>query len=735
MSEVHIFELGAENNTILHLHSAGVSLLLDLQGGLAPAVTHWGDDLGELTLEEAQLLVDGNLETFSMNNQDAPVRVNMLATHEPGWYGRTALEGARGKGVSWSPKFITSQLFLETRGTVRKESALIEAGAAQARIIMDDEQAGLSVEIEVELFESGLIRCRARLTNTVADSYNVRELGIVLPVPNIASELQDFRGHWGKERAPQRTDFNIGVHLREGRKGRTGADAAFILTAGEAGFGFEKGKVWGIHTAFSGGHRTWAERSFLGQQFLGGSELLLPGEVNLARGESYTGAWVYASFGNGQDEQATRIRRWMRSREQHPQRVRPVTINVWEAVYFDHNFDRLKDLADRAAAIGIERYVLDDGWFSSRRDDTSGLGDWVVSEDVWPNGLIPLIEYVNKLGMEFGLWFEPEMVNPDSDIARAHPEWILQVPGRAPHLARAQQVMNLSIEEAYAHVRDQIVAVLKENPGISYIKWDHNRDLLEPSNAVTGEPAMHKQTLAAYRLMDELKFTFPGLEIESCASGGARIDLEVLQHTDRVWTSDCIDPLERQQMHLWTQQLVPAEMMGSHIASGSSHTTGRYHSLHFRAATAIWGHLGVEWDLAKASQEELSELKTWIEFHKEYRRLIHSGDLVRMDQFDPSVLIQGVVAQDQSEALFSLTSIASSDVDPVGKFHLRGLDPDKRYKVRDVTPGKPFGHYFEPLWWPREESKVLTGRMIENVGFYMPALWPESARLLHFEAI
>lgn len=734
MVNTQIHELGTVKSHLLHLRASGVSVLIDLQQGKLPAIVHWGEDLGELTETDAKLLSLGSLETFSINNQDEPVRVNILATHEAGWYGRTGIEGSRLDGSDWSPQFITSQLTLESE-KVTADGELLEAGAGLATITAHDELAGLSVSIDIELLATGLLRARAALTNDKDSTYNVRELGVVLPVPGIAGELQDFRGHWGKERAPQRTAFNVGTHLREGRKGRTGADAAFMLTAGEPGFGFEKGQVWGIHTAFSGGHRTWAERSFLSQQFLGGSELLLPGEINLQQDQTYTGAWVYGSYGNGQDEQARRVRNWMRSRPQHPQRTRPVTINVWEAVYFDHDLARLKDLADRAAALGIERYVLDDGWFGSRRDDTSGLGDWVVSPDVWPEGLAPLIDYVNELGMEFGLWFEPEMVNPDSDVARAHPEWIMSVPGRLPHEARTQQVMNLTIPEAYAHVRDQMCAVLEENPGIKYIKWDHNRDLLEASNASTGTPAVHEQTLAAYRLMDELKETFPGLEIESCSSGGARIDLEVLQRTDRVWTSDCIDPLERQQMHTWTQQLVPAEMMGSHIASGSSHTTGRYHTLHFRAATAIWGHLGVEWDLAQASEEELTQLKAWIEFHKEHRELIHTGELIRMDQFDPAILIHGVVSPDQSEALFSLTAIASSDVDPVGKFRIRGLDTERRYRVQDVTPDKGRGNYFEAPWWPGEQAVEMTGAMIEKAGFYLPAQWPESARLLHFQAL
>src|SRR5699024_5253862 len=242
-----------------------------------------------------------------------------------------------------------------------------------------------------------------------------------------------------------------------------------------------------------------------------------------------------------------RFHRHLRAREHHVDRRRPVTLNVWEAVYFAHDLARLTDLADRAAALGVERFVLDDGWFGSRRDDFSGLGDWVGSEEVWPDGLGPLIDHVTGLGMEFGLWFEPEMVNEDSDVARAHPEWVLgPSPTALPLESRHQQVLNLSLPEAYEHVRTQMLDVL-DRYDIGYLKWDHNRDLLEAATRATGRAAVHEQTLAAYRLMDELKAAHPGLEIESCSSGGARVDLEVLEHTDRVWVSDCIDPLERQQ--------------------------------------------------------------------------------------------------------------------------------------------------------------------------------------------
>ncbi len=594
-----------------------------------------------------------------------------------------------------------------------------------------DEVAGLGLALDVELLASGLVRTRAEVTNTGEGTYSVGGVTLALPLPAEAREILDFAGRWGLERTPQRRELVVGIHEREGRKGRTGPDAATLLSVGTPGFGFRQGEVRGVHVAFSGNHRHYAERLSTGRQVIGGGELLLPGEVRLARGESYASPWVYAAYGDGLDDQAARFHRHLRARDTHPRRDRPMTINVWEAVYFDHDLARLTDLADRAAALGVERYVLDDGWFRHRRDDHAGLGDWYVDEGVWPDGLGPIIDHVTGLGMEFGIWFEPEMVNEDSDLARAHPEWIMATGGRLPVRARDQQVLDLAIPEAYAHVLERMTAILSEND-IAYIKWDHNRDLVDAGISPRGEAGVHLQTLAAYRLMDELKARFPGLEIESCSSGGSRVDLGVLERTDRVWVSDCIDPLDRQTMMRWTMQLLPPELMGSHIASGVSHTTGRAHRLAFRAGSALYGHLGIEWDLAQATDEENADLAAWIALYKEERALMHTGTVVRADESDPTLLVYGAVASDAASALFFLASIGRSEVSPRGRFLLPGLDPARRYRVEPVRVGTPEPGFAAPAWWDGVE---LTGRALAASGLHAPLMLPESIAILRVTAV
>ena len=714
----------------VHLAASGVSVLLDVTDGRVPAIAHWGRALGALGPEGMDALCEATVPPVPQNLVDVPVRVGLLPQVSDGWLGRPGLAGSRPDGSGWTPRLITRGLRVE--GTPLAD-AHAETGAAQVEIDLEDPEEGLAVLLELELLPTGLLRLRARLTNTGTDPYRLDELTLSLPVPATADELLDFAGRWTKERTPQRRAFTVGTHLRENRRGRTGADSAHLLHAGRPGFGFREGEVWAVHTAFSGNHRHLAERTSSDQRLLGGGELLLPGEVALEQGGTYEGPWLYASYGDGLDQVAARFHRHLRSRPHHVDARRPVTLNVWEAVYFDHDLERLTDLADRAAALGVERFVLDDGWFGSRRDDTSGLGDWVVSPEAWPDGLGPLIDHVRAHGMEFGIWFEPEMVSEDSDVARAHPEWIMAPsPERMPLRSRNQQVLNLSIPEAYAHVRDQMLALLGAHE-IGYIKWDQNRDLLESATRATGRAAVHDQTRAAYRLMDELRAAHPGLEIEACASGGARVDLGVLEHTDRVWVSDCIDPLERQQMHRWTSQLIPLELMGSHIASGRSHTTGRLHTLGFRAHSALMGHLGIEWDLAAASEEELAELTAWITLYKERRELLFTGDLVRADRGESPLWLQGVVSSERDEALFALSAVGRADTAQHPRLVLPGLDPAAAYRVRALLPSGPPSHLTPPPWLARvleADGAVLPGAALAVAGLAAPLLDPEQGLLL-----
>ncbi|MGA5299783.1 alpha-galactosidase [Nucisporomicrobium flavum] len=719
-----------ENSVAVALTAGGVTVLVDLGAHELPAVTYWGPELPGLDAELAAALIATAVPVAGSNDAEPRPRVALLPEHRTGWLGRPGLSGSFA-GAGWSPAFTTTTVTLDGEPV----TGFTAGGAARLEVTASDDAGRLELRVTLEMLPPGLLRVRAAVRNLAPEPYGVDDLVLTLPVPAEAVELLDFGGRHTLERVPQRGPFGFGAHVRENRKGRTGADSAYLLHAGTAGFGFAGGDVWAVHTAWSGNHVHYAEQVFTGERLIGGGELLLPGEVRLATGEAYESPWVYAAYGRGLDDVAHRFHRHLRARERPVPAQRPVTLNVWEAVYFAQDADRLLDLAERAAALGVERYVLDDGWFSSRRDDRSGLGDWVVSRDVWPAGLHPLVDRVRGLGMQFGLWFEPEMVNPDSAVARAYPDWIMAARPEWPVESRHQQVLNLAIPEAYEHVRSQMAAILDEY-AISYVKWDHNRDLVEAGDRTRqGRPGVHAQTLAFYRLLDELRAAYPHLEIESCSSGGARVDLAVLERTDRVWVSDSIDPHDRQRMLRWTAQLVPPEYLGSHIASGRSHVTGRHHDLGYRAATAVFGHLGIEWDLAEATDAELADLGEWIAFYKRERGLLMAGDLIRMDGYDDRILVHGVVAPDRSRALIAMAVTDSILPDPAARLRFRGLGPDRRYRLRPVIVGRPPSGLIPPRWWGADRSgRVLTGAALERAGVACPRVHPDQVVLYSADA-
>jgi alpha-galactosidase len=705
----------------LQLRAGGVSLVLDARAGAGsplPVVLHWGPDLGENL--DGDALAGALVPAAAHSAIDRPVRRRLLPMPADGWRLRPGLAGARPDGSGWSPRFLV-------------RTVEVAGDGSWAAVAAEDPEAGLALVTRLRLHPSGVLEAGHTLRNLGDGPYLVTQLGVSLPLPARAVELLDLTGRWCRERIPQRHPLPHGAWVREGRHGRTGHDATLVLAAGSPGFGFRSGEVWGIHLGWSGDAVHWAERNADGHAGIGAAELLGPSEVALGPGESYATPPVYASYSaDGLDGLSAAYHRFLRDRPSHPRTPRPVVLNTWEAVYFDHRLERLTALADVAARLGVERFVLDDGWFGNRRNDTAGLGDWYVAADVWPDGLNPLIGHVRKLGMEFGLWVEPEMVNPDSDLFRAHPDWVLSgsgQPGRLPQPWRHQQVLDLANPDCYAFIRDRLDALLGEHD-IAFLKWDHNRDLVEAGHA--GRPGVHAQTLATYRLLDELRARHPGVEIESCASGGGRVDLGILGRTDRVWASDTNDALERQPIQRWTQLLVPPELVGSHVGPPKAHTTGRVHTLAFRVATALFGHFGIEWDIASASASEQAALAEAIAFYKQTRPLLHSGQVVRADHPNPAAYLHGVVAPDRAEALFAYVQLTSSAYETPGLARLPGLDPGRAYRVEPVpVAGEPETKQAVAPAWLEAGGVTLGGLALAEVGLPLPVLRPEQALLLH----
>ena len=710
---------------IHHLRAAGVSLLVDARGAGMPAVLHWGRDLGELTPEQADAVAAASVTAIAPSSIDVPFRVGLLPTWGDGWSGRPGLQVSRDPagpdGTAAAARTRTPRFTLQT------DAASSDAGEADRSLTLDlvDDDARVGVRVRLELTAQGVLTERLEVVNLGRGSLVVGRAAAVLPIPARATELLDFSGVWGRERRPIRRTLAHGVHAREGRHGRGGHDSVFLLAAGTPGFGFRSGEVWAVHSAWSGDTELWAESSAVGASVLGAGELPAPGEIVLAPGGRYVGPWCVAVYsGMGLDGVSDRSHAWVRSWSTiHA--PRPMMLNTWEAVYFDQSLERLEPLIAAASRVGVERFVLDDGWFTGRRDDRRALGDWTVEPHLWPDGLHPLTERLAEAGIEFGLWVEPEMISADSALAREHPEWML---GRPDALEwRFQRVLDLGNPDAIEHVFARLSALLDEYP-ITYLKWDHNRDLLDGSS--------HRQTTAVYELIDRLRRDHPGVEIESCASGGARIDLGMLRRVDRIWPSDTNDPLDRHGIHGFTSLLVPPEYLGTHLGGSRAHLTGRSSDLSFRMATALFGSAGIEWNLSEATPEELDAIAAWIAQFRRLRPLLHGGRVVRSDEADSARWVHGVVSHDRCHAVFSVAMLGASESALAPPVRLAGLDPAATYRVTPLLFGAPPRAIEDaPPPWYAHGRVDLPGAVLAEVGLPLPLLAPQQALVLEITAV
>ena len=693
-----------------HIGDSRQSVVCDVSGGV-PAIIYWGAALNAVSLANLDAIATATARPSMPGVTDAINAISLVPCHGDGATMRPGIGGHRPGGRHWAPRF---------------SFVSCEVVDQQLISIARDDVAQLELETKLVCSAWGTLHATAMLRNIGESRYLLTDLTITLPIAESAAQLLTFSGRWAREAQLHRRDFFDGAWTAENRTGRTSHEHLPLIFATERFADEWNGQVWGAHLAWSGNSVLLAEVLPDGRKYLQLGELLHAGELCLEPGESYATPEVIGVWsGDGLNSATHSLHRNVRSRSHHPTVLRPrkVMLNTWEAVYFDHDLTRLCALADAAANVGVERFVLDDGWFGSRRNDKSGLGDWFVSPDVYPNGLAPLISHVHKLGMDFGIWLEPEMVNPDSDLFRAHPEWVLMSPGYEPVLARNQLVLNLAHPDAYAHIYRQLDALLSEND-IAYVKWDMNRAHVHATGS-DGAAGTHNQTRAVYQLIDQLRAAHPNVEIESCASGGGRIDHEILRRTERVWTSDCNDALERQIIQRGTSMLVPLEVMGAHIGPPTAHTTGRRQSLSFRGATAMFGHMGIEWNLLTLRDDQQIQLRHIIDLYKQHRELLHSGDFVRYDvTSDNSAVAHGVISTDKRKALLSFAQLTTSQGLVSSMWKIHGLLSDVKYTVTYVPLGDSREH----------ASLTMTGDQLGRVGIQPPMLFPQSAVLIYLRS-
>jgi len=691
----------ATNDQLLHLHHDDLSVVISTQGNV-PAIVYWGNALGASSLQShmfTRAVLGGGIDL------DPPLGI--IPQHHDGWLGTSGIEGCFHDGSGSFPHFVI-------------ESSTHTA--TSATFILCDDHLDLELELNLKIHPSGVLALDGSFTNRGSLPYLLHSLRFALPVPSRAEELLTLGGRWGMEFGEQRTSWKQSTISVSNSRGRTSHEKWPVVFAGTAQFGEQHGEVWGCHVGWSGNFDITLDGVTEHRKHMLVGEKVVAGELVIKPKETFSAPTVYAVHSpHGLSTASQHFHQFVRSRLRHEDTWRPVTLNTWEAVYFEHNFETLTKLADVAAHVGVERFVLDDGWFSGRRNDTAGLGDWTVDASVWPDGLHPLINHVKSLGMEFGIWCEPEMVNPDSDLFRKHPDWVLHHGVNPPITGRNQLVLDLSRSEVREFLFTSVSQLLDAHD-ISYVKWDHNRELV-------ASPA-HEQTRGTYELLGRLKQTHPQVQFESCASGGGRIDFGILPFVDRFWTSDSIDPLDRILIQRGAQRLMPPEVLGTHIGSPTSHITRRSHSLAFRATTAFFGWLGIEWNLLNASPHEQDRLASVVTQYKEFRPLLHTGAAFREDHPDTNIMVHGVSAHDQSRSLVSVTRLAngpSSHVDPI---HIHHLDDDTSFMVKPLHLGTPtYAPHRKLPQWIEDGSITMTGRQLREIGVTCPPLLPASSFL------
>ncbi|MEH3106865.1 MAG: alpha-galactosidase [Sphingomonas fennica] len=555
----------------------------------------------------------------------------------------------------------------------------------------------------------------------------------VLPVSR-DYRLHFLTGRWGAEWTRQDRPVTAGATVLESRRGSTGSENNpwFAITRDDRTTE-EDGPVWFGALAWSGSHRISINQDVAGRTRVTGGFNPFDFAYRLAPGESLETPVFYAGQTEAGMGEASRLfHRFERQRilpkdgaAQPP--LRKILYNSWEATEFKVDEPGQMALAEKAAKIGVERFVMDDGWFGARNDDKAGLGDWTVNRTKFPNGLKPLIDRVNGLGMEFGLWVEPEMVNADSDLYRAHPDWVINFAGRPRTEGRNQMVLNLARPDVRDHILTTLDTLLRENR-IKFLKWDYNRNWSEPGWPAVAPADQQKiyvdYVRNLYAILAELRRRHPGVEIESCSGGGGRIDPGIMALTDQVWTSDNTDPVDRMLIQDgYTQAYAPAAMM-AWVTDSPNFVNKRATPLDFRFLSAMQGGLGIGTNLNRWTDADFETATRYVAIYKRIRETVQRGDLYRLARptpGNPQATTLYVSADRGQAALFAMVQ-GTQRLDPRGPVVLRGLDPAATYRIERMdgaplaegTPASASGAY----WMGRGLDVPLRGDF-QGAGFIL----------------
>ena len=564
--------------------------------------------------------------------------------------------------------------------------------AQTLEITLEDKISGVEVVLSYSVFDDYDVILRNTRIHNISDStieidsaYSAN-----LDIAKGNYDLIYFSGGWGREREFCRSEIQQGAKIDiSNARGGSGHTLNPFIMVSEHNADEDKGNVYGFSLIYSGNHSSMIECDQYGNIRVQQGINPFMFKWTLEKGESFVTpqcVMCYSENGiGGLSRELNDVYRTNLCRSKWADKDRPILINNWEATYFDFDEDKLLSIAKRAKEAGVELFVLDDGWFGTRNDDFSGLGDWTVNYDKLPSGIDGLAKKINDIGLKFGLWFEPEMVNPDSDLYRAHPDWAISVPNRISSLSRNQLILDLSRDDVCDYIITAVSDVLK-SANIEYVKWDMNR----PMTDMPYEGYNHKYTLGFYKIMDAITGAFPNILFEGCSGGGGRFDAGVLAYIPQIWTSDNSDAAARLKIQYATSMGYPVSAISAHVTAVPNHQNGRITSLKMRADTAYAGVFGYELDITKMSDTELAEIKKQVETDKKLRTLMRTGDFYRiLSPYETNYCSWEMVSKDKKEVFFYSAKIFSVANSHDIRIKLKGLDAEAKYM--DTVSGEVYG--------------------------------------------
>lgn len=676
-----------EDKGIFHLQSRGMSYIIGLENNY-PSHIYWGKKLRH----------DGNLDGLYLTAQHGGL--DRLPQEYPQYgtgdfripaYQVKLEDGTRITELKYTGyRVLKGKPPLAGLPSVYVES---EDEADTLELLMRDDYAKLNVTLRYTIYkDTDVVTRSVQLENEGASSLELkRALSASVDFPAVEMDMIYLAGAWAREGNVTRRRLVQGGTRIESRRGTSSHQLNPFAALAKPGTDEHQGEVFGFSLVYSGGFEAEAEVDSFGTTRFAIGLNSFDFSWKLDPGESFQtpeAVMVYSGEGlGGMSRIYHRLYRTRLSRGEYRDKERPILVNNWEATYFNFNTDKLEAIAAEGAKLGIELFVLDDGWFGKRDSDNSSLGDWTEDLRKLPGGLSDLAKRVNSHGMKFGLWVEPEMISPDSELYRSHPDWCLHVPGRRRSEARWQLVLDYTREDVRQYIFDSLSKIFSTVP-VTYIKWDMNRTLTEIGSAELpadrqGETA-HRFVLGLYELLERLTSAFPHILFESCSSGGGRFDPGMLYYMPQTWTSDNTDAVERLKIQYGTSLVYPVSAMGAHVSAVPNHQVGRITPLSFRGDVAMSGNFGYELDLTKFTVEEKELVKEQVANYKDVRSLVQQGNLYRLrSPFEGNETAWMFVSEDQREALVYYFRVMAMPNPPRRSLLLNGLNPDYNYKLAD----------------------------------------------------